>query len=148
MLKLENGYHLYDFRGTLLREEQVERFKQFSWRPRPPSLLSKDQQKKIRKNLREYSRMFDEVDLAKKDSANRAVVEMRRRLLDEWRAWRKATTEELGLPGDDDVNRFANNAGRKMMQNGTNGTKNDDAAETVEEIVEEIVEETEEVIGK
>ena len=139
---------MYDFRGTLLREEQVERFKQFSWRPRPASLLSKDQQKKIRKNLREYSRIFDEVDLAKKDSANRAVVEMRRRLLDEWRAWRKATTEELGISGDDDVAGVATGAGRKMMENGTNGTKNDEGAEMVEEIVEEIVEETEEIIGK
>ena len=89
--------------------------------------------------------MFDEVDLAKKDSANRAVVEMRRRLLDEWRAWRKATTEELGIAGYDDVNGLVSGTGRKMMEN---GTKNDEGAETVEEIVEEIVEETEEVIGK
>ena len=93
--------------------------------------------------MREYSRIFDEVDLAKKDSANRAVVEMRRRLLDEWRAWRKATTEELGLPGDD-VNGAVPSLGRRME----NGAKNEDGSELVEEIVEEIVEETEEVISK
>jgi translation initiation factor 3 subunit B len=54
---------LYDFKGTLLREESIEQFKQFSWRPRPASLLSKEEQKKVRKNLRDYSKVFDEDDL-------------------------------------------------------------------------------------
>ena len=45
----ENGYHLYDFKGTLLREEHIERFKQLSWRPRPATFLSKEEQKEVRK---------------------------------------------------------------------------------------------------
>lgn len=128
---------MYDFKGSLLREEVVDRFKQFAWRPRPPTLLSKEEQKTIRKNLREYSKIFDEQDLAKKNTANKAVIEHRRRLLSEWRAWRETTEEELraarrdyGLPEDGVV---------------VEGEKEGDE-EVVEEMVEEIIDEKEEVV--
>ena len=78
---MENGYHLYDFKGEQLREEPVEKFKQWVWRPRPPTLLSKEEQKQIRKNLREYSKVFDQEDADRGASADLAVVEHRRRLL-------------------------------------------------------------------
>ncbi|KAL9037241.1 MAG: hypothetical protein Q9180_003833 [Flavoplaca navasiana] len=107
---MENGYHLYDFKGDLLREDHIDKFKQFLWRPRPPTLLSRDEQKQIRKNLREYSKDFDEQDRIEEDKERGAVVEERRRLLSEWLAWRERETEdlederrELGLdtgPGD------------------------------------------------
>jgi uncharacterized protein with WD repeat len=61
---MENGYHMYDFKGNLLREESIDRFKQLVWRPRPPTLLSKEEQAEIRKNLRNYSKVFDEQDQA------------------------------------------------------------------------------------
>ena len=98
-----------------------------SWRPRPPTLLSKDEQKKIRKNLREYSKTFDEQDFAKKNKANQAVIEHRRTLLDEWRAWRIAVEERVGHLG----------------QREANGGE----SEMIEEIVEEIIDETEEVVS-
>ena len=106
----------------------MERFKQFAWRPRPPTLLSKDEQKKIRKNLREYSKAFDEQDFAKKNKANQAVIDHRRRLLEEWRAWRAQVEDRVGNPGQKEIN-----AGDM---------------EVVEEIVEEIIEETEEVVSQ
>ncbi|KAI5838971.1 eukaryotic translation initiation factor eIF2A-domain-containing protein [Morchella snyderi] len=135
---MENGYHLWDFKGTLLREEHIDRFKQLLWRPRPPTMLSKEEQKTIRKNLREYSRQFDEEDTFEAETANREVVEARKRQLDEWRAWRervekdlKAQRVELGLPEDP-------NAAQK---------KKDEAEDTViEEIVEEVISEHEEEI--
>ena len=64
---------------------------------------------------------------------------MRRRLLDEWRAWRKATTEKLGLTSDGtNVDIF----GRKLES----GAKGVEGREMVEEIVEEVIDETEEVL--
>ena len=92
---MENGYHLHDFKGALLREEHIERFNQFLWRPRPPTMLSKDEQKAIRKNLREYSKQFDEEDAFKAHAANKEVVEARMRLLNEWLAWRERVEKEL-----------------------------------------------------
>lgn len=106
---MENGYHLYDFKGELLREEHIDKFKQFAWRPRPPTLLSREEQKQIRKNLREYSKDFDEQDRIEEDKERGAVVEERRRLLSEWLAWREREAEEvredrreLGLDGEAD----------------------------------------------
>ncbi|KAF2876811.1 eukaryotic translation initiation factor-like protein 3 subunit B [Massariosphaeria phaeospora] len=133
---MENGYHMYDFKGTLLREEATERFKQLIWRPRPPTLLSKEEQAEIRKNLRNYSRVFDEQDLAKKNTANRQVVEARRRALQEWLAWRESMVEML------------KDEGAEIELNGGHlQTEYDGEVEEIEEIVEEIIEETEEVIG-
>lgn len=139
--QVENGYHIYDFKGELLREEHIDKFKQFIWRSRPPTLLSKDDQKQIRKNLREYSKDFEEEDRIADDKEKGAVVEERRRMLSEWLAWRanevedlKAERVEAGLPEDPELD-FAG-------QKGANG----EAVTVVEEIVEEIVDETEEIM--
>ena len=104
---MENGYHIWDFKGTSLLEEHVDRFKQFLWRPRPPTMLSKEEQKEIRKKLREYSKIFDEEDLYEAESANKEVIDKRKRQLDEWLAWREKIEKQLreeraaiGLPED------------------------------------------------
>lgn len=127
---------MYDFKGTLLREDHIDGFKQLVWRPRPPTLLSKEEQSEIRKNLRNYSKIFDEQDLAKKNTANRQVVEARRRLLQEWLAWRESMIRMLEEEGAEIE---LNNGKVKMEHEGE--------AEEIEEIVEEIIEESEEVIS-
>jgi translation initiation factor 3 subunit B len=132
---------MYDFKGELLREEHIEKFKQFLWRPRPVTMLSKEEQKQIRKNLREYSKDFEEQDKIADDQERGAVVDERRRLFREWLAWREQEEEELlnerrelGLPdkAEDAIN----------QANGEDGEE----AQVVEEIVEEIVDETIEVM--
>ncbi|KAF1836753.1 eukaryotic translation initiation factor 3 subunit B [Decorospora gaudefroyi] len=137
--RMENGYHLYDFKGTLLREEAIEGFKQLLWRPRPPTLLSKEEQAEIRKNLRNYSKVFDEQDVAKKSSANKAVVEARREMLEEWHRWREEVTERLKDEGAD-LELLA-------LKGETPGEADDGHQEEIEEIVEEIIDETEEIVS-
>ena len=129
--QMENGYHVYDFKGTLLREEHIDRFKQFVWRPRPPTLLSKEEQKKIRKNLREYSKQFEEEDEIEASAANREVVEARQRMLDEWKAWRNRVLEDLQEE-------------RQIV--GWVERKKEGEEAVIEEIVEEVVEEKEEIV--
>lgn len=133
--QMENGYHLYDFKGQLLREEHIERFNQFLWRPRPPTMLSKDEQKAIRKNLREYSKVFDEEDEIETLSANKEVVDARMRILDEWKAWRQKVEKELEEDREDAG--FVPTFESQHMEQ--------DAV--VEELVEEVVQETEEEIN-
>jgi translation initiation factor 3 subunit B len=135
---MENGYHLWDFRGSLLREEHIDKFKQFLWRPRPPTMLSKEEQKRIRKNLREYSKQFDEEDQFELEVANKEVVEARKRQLDEWRAWRSRIEKEvrleradLGLPEDPEE-------GLRTADDGED--------RVVEEMVEEVISEHEEEV--
>jgi translation initiation factor 3 subunit B len=50
--------------------------------------LTKDQQRLIRKNLREYSRTFDEEDAAEDSLDSAELIANRKRLVDEWNAWR------------------------------------------------------------
>ena len=139
---MENGYHLYDFKGELLREEHLDKFKQILWRPRPPTMLSKEEQKQIRKNLREYSKDFEEQDRIEEDKEKGAIVDERRRMLSEWLAWREREQEdlmaerrEMGLPEDPE--------GDAKAADGVDG----EDARVVEEIVEEVLEETEEIVA-
>ena len=142
---MENGYHLYDFRGEQLREEAIEKFKQWSWRPRPATLLSKEEQKTIRRNLREYSRVFEQEDNERISSADVAVVQERRRLLGEWYAWRRETQQDLaeereilGLPADPVA---------ELLKAKTAQLENGQEEQVIEEIMEEVLEETEEIVN-
>ncbi|KUI57764.1 Eukaryotic translation initiation factor 3 subunit B [Cytospora mali] len=143
---MENGYHIYDFRGELLREEPIEKFKQWSWRPRPATLLTKEEQKSIRKNLREYSRVFEEQDAQRITGANQEVVERRRQLLEEWLDFRDSIErevveerEDLGLPLDPAEELIK----RKMADESVDGEQE----QVIEEIVEEVLEESEEIVS-
>ena len=142
---MENGYNIYDFRGEVLREDRVEKFKQLSWRPRPATLLTKEEQKTVRKNLREYSRVFEQEDAERINSADVAVVEQRRRMLDEWLSWREATSEEVtedrayaGMPDDPVAELLA----AKDREVGDIGEE-----KVIEEIMEEVLEESEEIVN-
>ncbi|KAI0291251.1 translation initiation factor eIF-3b [Russula brevipes] len=91
---IENGYAIWDFRGKEIEKRLLDKFKQFLWRPRPPSLLTKEEKRTIRKNLREYSRAFEEVDAAEETTVSAELVAQRKRAVDEWNAWRVRVAEE------------------------------------------------------
>lgn len=120
--QLENGYCVWDFRGQEIEKHIQDRFKQFLWRPRPRTLLSKEQQRQVRKNLREYSRAFEEEDAAEESNVSAELLAQRKRLIDEWNAWR------------------ARVKGQKT------GQENEEATEEISEWIEEIVEQTEEIV--
>ena len=138
---MENGYHIYSFTGDLLAESPIDKFKQLLWRPRPPTLLSRDEQKTIRKNLREYSKDFEEQDRIEEDKERGAVVEERRRLLSEWIAWRERVAEEVGEERED--------MGLDEPAKEGDGEKDGEeekGGRVVEEIIEEVLDEVEEVL--
>lgn len=138
---MENGYRIWTFSGILLAEAPTEKFKQLHWRPRPPTLLSKEEQRTIRRNLREYSKEFDEIDKEMEEGANQAVIDARRRLYSEWWSWVldekervEEEREELGLADPDEEEELKK-------------TKSEEEAEQeIEEVMEEVMEETEEVV--
>jgi translation initiation factor 3 subunit B len=142
-MKMENGYRIYTFSGVPLAEYPTEKFKQLHWRPRPATLLSKDEQRTIRRNLREYSREFDEIDKEMEEGANQAVIDARRRLWSEWYSWLveekervKEDREELGLPDVEE----------ELRRERTKSHDGLDEAEIVE-VVDEVIEETEEIVS-
>jgi translation initiation factor 3 subunit B len=136
---MENGYRIWTFSGNLLTDTPIEAFKQFLWRPRPPTLLSKEEQRNIRRTLREYSREFEEMDKEMEEGANAAVIDLRRRLYREWYAWVQNEREdvreerqEFGIPDP------AEQAELERVR------RAGDEEQVVEEVAEEVVEETEE----
>lgn len=77
----------------------------------------------MRKNLREYSRQFDEEDLAEEHSVSAELLATRKRLVDEWNAWRSKVKKEMKKIG-----------------------KEDEATEEIAEWIEEVIEQTEEIV--
>ena len=80
----------------------------------------------MRKTLKEYSRAFEEEDAAEQQSANASTIAHRKRLVDEWNAWRLRVKQELATE--------------------TLAEQNEVEQEEVQEWVEEILEQTEEIV--
>jgi translation initiation factor 3 subunit B len=59
----DTGFNIWSATGNLLSQHSQTNLENVFWRPRPPSLLSKADQKKIKKNLKEYSINFDKLDI-------------------------------------------------------------------------------------
>ncbi|KAK4936256.1 Translation initiation factor 3 subunit b [Elasticomyces elasticus] len=141
--QMENGYKIWTFYGQLLQDAPTEKFKQLLWRPRPPTMLPKEEQRTIRRNLREYSKEFEELDKELEEGANAAVIDARRRLYMEWYSWLeqekellREEREELGLPDPD-----------AELELQRTKSADVDADKVVEEVVEEVIEETEEIVS-
>jgi translation initiation factor 3 subunit B len=90
-------------------------------------LLSKERQRQIRKNLREYSRVFDEEDAAEESNVSAELIALRKRLVDEWNAWRILRKKEVGEEND-----------QKAQQ--------DENKEEIEVWIEEVIEQIEEIV--
>jgi len=133
-LQPEPGYKIWSFTGAELVAEQQDKFKQFLWRPRPPTLLSKDNQRKVRLGLKEYSRAFDEDDAAEENRGSAEKLAQRQRDIAEWDAWRLRNVARLAE---------ARKARGKELKKDTAAA---DAEEQVEEWIEELIDETEEVV--
>lgn len=135
---MESGFALWDFKGTELQKASADKFKQLLWRPRPPTLLSKDDQKRVRKNLREFARQFEEQDQLDESNVSAELLALRQRLIEEWNSWR-ATSRQY-------VAEERTRLGRAPKHALAVKEENQDDLETVEEWVEEVVSETTELI--
>ncbi|KAI8339083.1 WD40-repeat-containing domain protein [Chlamydoabsidia padenii] len=128
----DHGFHLWDFKGQSLYKQNIDKFKQLLWRPRPASLLTAEQKKKIKKNLRQYAKQFEEMDLAAGDANAAKLIAARRKAIEEWYAWRKATEKQVAQERKD--------LGKELV------LSDDGKSEAIEEWVEEVIEETEEIV--
>jgi translation initiation factor 3 subunit B len=94
-------------------------------------LLSKEQRKQVRKNLKEFSRVFDEEDAAEESTVSAELIAHRKRLVDEWNTWRNHCRRELEV---------------RRQENKSDGELDGEEREEVQEWIEEVIEQTEEVI--
>ena len=80
-------HQVWLFNGKLLHAAARDHFYQFLWRPRPPSLLSKEALADIRANLKRYAKAYDEEDAALLHEADAEIVAARRAAVEAWKAW-------------------------------------------------------------
>jgi translation initiation factor 3 subunit B len=138
-LQTEPGYVIWDFKGLQLVQTNVDSLKQFVWRPRPRPLLSKDHQKRVRKNLKEFSRQFEEEDQLEESNVSAELLAHRKRLVEEWNAWRRKRRGEI----EEERKRLGRDVPLKLS---IKDKTKESEKEVVEEWVEEIIEEKEEEI--
>jgi translation initiation factor 3 subunit B len=62
---MDNGYILWSFQGKQLYTQSFETFYQFLWRPRE-NLLSKNEVRKVKYNLKKYEKQFEKEDKRRK----------------------------------------------------------------------------------
>uniref|UniRef100_A0A3B3TSL9 Eukaryotic translation initiation factor 3 subunit B n=1 Tax=Poecilia latipinna TaxID=48699 RepID=A0A3B3TSL9_9TELE len=91
--KVDNAYWLWTFQGRLLQKNNKDRFCQLLWRPRPPTLLSSDQIKMIKKDLKKYSKIFEQKDRLSQSKASKELVDKRRAMMEEYRQYREAAQQ-------------------------------------------------------
>ncbi|XP_072240860.1 eukaryotic translation initiation factor 3 subunit B isoform X2 [Leuresthes tenuis] len=91
--KVDNAYWLWTFQGRLLQKNNKDRFCQLLWRPRPPTLLSTDQIKMIKKDLKKYSKIFEQKDRLSQSKASKELVDKRRAMMEEYRSYRETAQQ-------------------------------------------------------
>lgn len=90
---MDNGFNVWSFSGQLLYKVDRERLFQFAWRPRPPMLISEEKQKEIQRNLKRYSKRYDEEDERLLLSADAEFLAEREREMNNWREWLESRKE-------------------------------------------------------
>lgn len=93
--QMENGFIVWTFHGQMLYKVAKDMLFQFVWRPRPPSLLPQQRRQEIWKNLRKYSKRFEEEDEALKQQAEGSALSEKQRKLDEWRSLQKQWYDDI-----------------------------------------------------
>lgn len=134
----ENGYMMWSLVGQRLQHEAKTKFFQFVWRPRPPTLLSAEQQTSIEKNLKQISEAYK-----KEDEQRRKELHLNKRAQKE--ALAKKFQEFLDKRHAEWV---AQTAERRKLRNGYI-SDDEDESNFIEQtkVVEMIIDEKHEIIA-
>lgn len=96
-------------------------------------MLTKEQQRQIKKNLKEFSRAFDEEDAAEESNVSAELIAHRKRLVDEWNAWR--VRSKL------DVRDEKKKRGQKLDSEKVHREEKEEIEVWIDEVIEQIEEE-------
>eukprot|EP01010_Urceolus_cornutus_P001313 NODE_184_length_2090_cov_947.391965_g145_i0.p1 GENE.NODE_184_length_2090_cov_947.391965_g145_i0~~NODE_184_length_2090_cov_947.391965_g145_i0.p1 ORF type:complete len:591 (+),score=160.45 NODE_184_length_2090_cov_947.391965_g145_i0:249-2021(+) len=129
--QLENGYTLWTFQGNQVLSFSREKFKKFSWRPRPAALLTDNRLKSIQKSLKEKSIVYEEQERKMAKVEEEAINRRKREAKEKFQARlreRRADMKPLTV--------------RRRQQRKNCGWASDDEScfKVVEEFVEEVLE--------
>ncbi|XP_008544236.1 eukaryotic translation initiation factor 3 subunit B [Microplitis demolitor] len=91
---VDNAYWIWTFQGRILKRVNLNAFNQLLWRPRPPTLLTAEQIKDIKKSLKKYSSQFESKDKMRMTRASKEVLEKRRAMMEAFNEYREKRSEE------------------------------------------------------
>lgn len=128
--KVDNAYWMWSFQGKILKRCATDRFCQFLWRPRPASLLTKKQIKEVKKNLKSYSRRFEEIDAMQTRRTDKALMDKRRASYDKFMALKNAKLE----------NALSQKEKWIALRGGVDVDEEDNKEEKIDSMAEEIIE--------
>lgn len=134
--KRDHSFKIWTFQGNLVFEKTVERLVTFHWRPRPPSLLTEDLIKEVRRNRNVWTAKLDIRDRMLRTGESAKQQEHRRKLLDEFQKLK-----------DENIKRLATQKAQRMKLRGgidTDSLFDPQTTNIGEEIVEFLIK-TEEV---
>lgn len=92
--KVDNGYNIWSFQGKTLQHHSMEQFCQLLWRPRPPSLLSEDDMKRIKKEIKKYQKVFEVKDRMSQSRASKELIDKRRKMMRDFESYRQKKENE------------------------------------------------------
>lgn len=134
--EMDNGYRTWTSQGDKLHTFAVEQLYQATWRPRPPTLLTKEQQKSIEKSIKaKYWDSFEKMDSQIRRANLTGEAKQRDDLKSTWKSYRAECEAAYK----------ANKSMRVQLRHGLVSDDEDDYEE-VEQVVEEELERKEEVV--
>ncbi|KAI8850502.1 eukaryotic translation initiation factor eIF2A-domain-containing protein [Chytridium lagenaria] len=136
-VQTDSGFILWSMTGQPLAKQPVPQFKQILWRPRPATPLPLEEQKKIKKNLKEHSKEFDEADAKLSTKATEEVSRKRKELWREWVDYRNRCNSDWVKEAElrNEIVGFDLEEDARSME-----------AKEVEEYIDEVVDEVEEIV--
>ena len=85
--KTENGFHIWSFDGRLLQKIYVDTLSQFKWRPRPPSVLSKEDEIHLQQNLLAKVDRYRQHDVLVQEATQKEYLMKKRKTRAEFYKW-------------------------------------------------------------
>lgn len=95
----DNEYQVWSFLGRRLRKEtKLPKLVQFVWRPRMPSLLTDKDLKRLKYEMKNYTREFEINDRAFYSNQNKEEVERRRNIVESYQRWQARRNSMINSP--------------------------------------------------
>lgn len=79
---------MYNFQGKAINKVPFDRLYKLSWRPRPPTPLTPEQIKEVKKNLKQYSEKYNAADRLYMSRVSKELLDKRRNLYDHFQGFR------------------------------------------------------------
>lgn len=126
----DNDYQVWSFLGRRLRKEtSLPKLVQFVWRPRMPSLLTEKDLKMLKKDMKTYTREFENTDRSFNLNQNKEEVARRREILTRHTKWHQRRLEQ--------INSSAAMATRKALRDGYEEEENTEEDIVIEKLIKE-----------